>query len=121
MSRILNDLSPRFRPLAYELIARLIEAGVPVAIVATGRTPEEHAKNLAMGLSWTPHSKHLDGDAIDLCPWRIFEPQGRKALAWNASDPQWQIIGSVAEKLGLRWGGRWTPPDMGHVEYQEQA
>ena len=58
MSRSLDTLSPRFRPLAVELLARCVEAGICVMIVDTLRTPEEHAANLAKGVSWTTHSKH---------------------------------------------------------------
>ena len=37
MSRALDDLDARFRPLAVELLARCAEAGVPVLIVDTLR------------------------------------------------------------------------------------
>jgi hypothetical protein len=47
MSRRLDDLDPRFRPLAFEFLARLTEAGIHVMIVDTLRTPAEHAANLA--------------------------------------------------------------------------
>jgi len=119
MSRRLDDLSPRFLPLAVELLARLTEAGIPVLIIDTLRTPEEHAANLAKGVSWTTHSKHLDGDAIDICPFAIYDAHGPDKLLWDANDPIWQRIGPIGEALGLRWGGRWAKQrDMGHFEYQ---
>ena len=68
MSRKLDDLSPRMLPLAERLLARCVEQGIAVAIVDTLRTEAEHQANLARGVSWTKHSKHLDGDAIDVCP-----------------------------------------------------
>jgi hypothetical protein len=117
MSRALNDLSPRFRPLAFELLARCVEARIPVVIVDTLRTPEEHAANLAKGASWTKHSKHLDGDAIDVCPFAQYDAHGPDKLLWDAGDPIWRTIGALGEALGLRWGGRWTIPDLGHFEY----
>lgn len=73
MSRKLDDLSPRFRPLAIELLARLTEAGIAVMVIDTLRTPAEHAANLAAGKSWVKRSKHLDGDAIDICPYAIYD------------------------------------------------
>ena len=118
MSRRLNDLAPTFKPLAIELIARLIESGIPILIVDTLRTPEEHAANLANGTSWTKHSKHLDGLAIDICPYESFLLHGPDKLKWDTEDPIWQTIGPIGEKLGLRWGGRWAQKDMGHFEYQ---
>ena len=68
MSRSLFDLDPRFAPLAEELLRQSEQAGVPLKIIDTLRTPEEHAVNLAAGVSWTQHSPHLDGLAIDVCP-----------------------------------------------------
>jgi hypothetical protein len=117
MSRALDDLSPRFRPLAVELLARLTEAKIPVLIIDTLRTPAEHAANLARGVSWTTRSKHLDGDAIDICPYSQYDAHGPDKLLWTASDPIWQRIGVIGEALGLRWGGRWSIPDLGHFEY----
>lgn len=121
MNHSLDALSPRFKPLAIELLARLTEAGIPVVIIQTLRTPEEHAANLAKGVSWTTHSKHLDGDAIDLCPYEVYDAHGPDKLSWDASLPVWQQIGPVGERLGLRWGGRWQQKDMGHFEYVEKV
>ena len=116
MSRRLDDLSQRFRPLAVELLARCVEAGIHVLIVDTLRTPAEHAANLAKGVSWTKHSKHLDGDAIDICPYETWHLRGADKLAWN-DGPTWDRLGAIGEALGLRWGGRWTVKDLGHFEY----
>lgn len=116
-SRKLNDLSERFRPLAVELLARCVEAGLAVLIVETRRTIAEHRANVARGVSWTNHSKHIDGDAIDLAPYDIYELHGADKLQWNSGDPAWQRMGVIGETLGLVWGGRWTHRDMGHFEY----
>lgn len=117
MSRRLDDLSARFKPLAFELLARLTEAGIPVMVIDTLRTPEEHAANLAKGVSWTQHSKHLDGDAIDICPFAIFDVVGHNKLLWDSGHPVWAKVGAIGEAIGLRWGGRWKQKDMGHFEY----
>jgi peptidoglycan L-alanyl-D-glutamate endopeptidase CwlK len=117
MSRRLDDLSERFRPLAIELLARLMEAGIPVLIVDTLRTPEEHAANLAKGVSWTQRSRHLDGDAIDICPYAQFALYGPDKLLWDGADPVWARIGRIGESLGLKWGGRWKQRDLGHFEH----
>jgi hypothetical protein len=114
MSRALDDLVPELRVKVYELLARCIEAGIPTIIIDTLRTPAEHQVNLARGTSWTPHSKHLDGRAIDVCPYQLFRLHGGDKLEWDANDPVWQTIGEIGERLGLRWGGRWAQRDMGH-------
>lgn len=128
MSRRLNDLSDRMRPLAVELLARLVEAGIAVMVVDTLRTPAEHAINLANGTSRIKHSKHLDGDAIDVCPYAQFNLHGPDKLQWDTGDPVWTQIGAIGESLGLRWGGRYRPLnaigvgwDPGHFEYPTSA
>lgn len=124
MSRLLNDLAPEFRPLAFELIARCAEAGICLLIVDTIRTPAEQAANIANGVSWTTNSKHLPqpphslSHAIDVAPYEIYQLHGPDKLQWNNDDPVWQKIGAIGEALGLRWGGRWTQKDMGHFEYR---
>jgi peptidoglycan L-alanyl-D-glutamate endopeptidase CwlK len=117
MSRRLDDLDPRFRPLAFELLARFVESGIAVMIVDTLRTPAEHAANLAKGVSWTTRSKHLDGLAIDVCPYMQWQLTGPDKLQWDATDPVWSAMGRIGEELGLRWGGRWKQRDLGHFEY----
>jgi len=118
MSRALDDLDARFRPLAMELLARCAEAGVPVMIIDTLRTPEEHAHNLAIGVSWTAHSLHLDGLAIDVCPYSQFTLHGPAKLQWDSSDPTWHTLATIGRKLGLRCGYDWKQKDCGHFEWQ---
>ena len=115
MSRKLDDLSPLMRIMAMELIARCAEAQIPVMIIDTRRTPEEQAENLRKGVSWTKNSRHLTGDAIDVCPYGVFALHGPDKLQWD-DDPVWQRIGEIGERIGLRWGGRWQQRDLGHFE-----
>ena len=126
MSRSIDDLSPRFKPLAVLLLARTVEARIPVVVVDTLRTEAEHQANLAAGASRTRHSKHLDGDAIDICPFSLFDAHGSNKLLWDTNHPCWFRLGAIGEALGLRWGGRFKPLDKnglgwdpGHFEYVE--
>jgi peptidoglycan L-alanyl-D-glutamate endopeptidase CwlK len=116
MSRRLNDLAPTFRPLAVEFLARCVEAGIAVLIVDTLRTKEEQAENLRKGVSWTMNSRHLTGEAIDVCPFEAYALHGPDKLQWNASDPVWLRLGVIGEAVGLVWGGRWKVKDLGHFE-----
>ena len=116
MSRSLSDLHLKFKPIAFELLARCVEAGISVMVIDTLRTLAEHEENLAKGVSWTKRSRHLDGLAIDICPYSVFELHGPDKLQWDENDPIWKKIGEIGEALGLRWGGRWAKKDMGHFE-----
>lgn len=120
MSRALDDLSPRFRPLADRFLAKLLEARIPVMIVTTSRTAEEQAEKVAQGLSWTLASKHLTGDAIDVAPYMIYDLHGDDKAQWDEHDPVWQRIGAIGLACGLKWGvvtrtGKRI--DLGHFEY----
>jgi len=130
MSRSLHDLSPRFRPLAVEFLAQLTEAKIPVLITGTGRTAAEQQTYLRTGASTVTHSRHQDGDAIDVVPWEVYtlQPGGDK-LSWDMQSPAavrvWTAMGAIGEALGLRWGGRFAPLnaaglgwDPGHFEYR---
>jgi peptidoglycan L-alanyl-D-glutamate endopeptidase CwlK len=116
VSRALHDLSDTFRPLACELLARCVEAKIPVMIIDTLRTEAEQADNIAKGVSWTTRSKHLTGDAIDIAPYAVFDIGGRNELQWDSDADVWTQIGAIGESVGLRWGGRWEQRDLGHFE-----
>lgn len=118
MCRDLDALDPRFRAKAFEFLARCVEAQIPVLIVDTVRTIAEQKDAVARGVSKTLNSKHLTGLAMDVCPFDQFQLHGPDKLQWDTRDPVWARIGIIAEKCGLKWGGRWANPyDPGHVEF----
>lgn len=118
MSRKLDDLAPHFKPIAFEFLARCVEFGYAVLIVDTRRTPEEQAMNIQNGVSWTRNSKHLIGEAIDVCPYEQYSLYGADKLRWDASDEVWLKLGHIGEACGMVWGGRWRVRDLGHFEYK---
>lgn len=115
--RSLDSLDPRFELLAMTLLARLTEAGILVCIVETRRSQLQHDADVTSGHSWIEHSLHQDGLAIDVAPYDQYLLHGADKLQWDAADPVWQRMGQIGESLGLRWGGRWVVPDLGHFEY----
>ena len=117
MDTSLDSLDAKFKPLAMALLARLVEARIPVVIVNTRRTDVEQADALARHVSGVPRSKHQDGLAMDVAPFETFAIHGMNKILWDGSDPIWLRIGQIAEGLGLKWGGRWTVKDLGHIEY----
>lgn len=135
MSRRLNDLAPKFREKVFELLARCTEQKIPVWIIDTLRTKEEQEEYLKKGTSWTKNSKHLIGEAIDLCPVASYMGPGTTKLNWDETNPEWLWIGELGERLGLKWGvwrqstakvpswkrrGPLVNVDLGHFEYVEE-
>ncbi len=111
MSRRLNHLDCKFKVMAFELLARTVEAGIPVKIISTKRTHREQSKLIAEGRSWTKNSRHLTGNAIDIVPLEVLDKKD-----WDPGNPVWEKLGAIGERVGLRWGGRWKQRDMGHFE-----
>lgn len=105
MSRNLDDLDLRLRPLADQLIARANAEVCPVTVITTLRTPQAQAQAVADGVSWTLHSLHLpqppEGKslAIDIAPTELIPTKG-----WSPSSPLWAQIGAIGQELGLKWG-----------------
>lgn len=123
MSRLLNDLAPVFKPIAFELLARCTESLIPVLIVNTRRTAAEQLINVANGTSWVAHSKHQDGLAIDIVPYSQYLEYGEDKLQWRTDDPLWAKIGAIGRSLGLKWGViiNGEHLDVGHFEYVAPA
>lgn len=125
MSRSLNDLDSRLKVLAFEHIARCVEARIPVMIIDTLRTRDEQIANVANGVSWTMNSLHLPQPpenralAYDICPYAIYQADGPDKLNWDEKHPHWQIIGRIGTSLGLKWGVVINNRriDLGHFEY----
>ena len=119
MSRKLEDLSAGFLPIAERFLARLMEARLPVVIVTTLRSLPEQEKAVRDGVSWTMNSRHLTGDAIDVCPYEEYALNGRNKLMWDAKNPAWPRIGAIGQACGLKWGvvnPDGTRKDLGHFE-----
>ncbi len=112
MSRKLEDLDPKFLPLAKHLIDQCEKSFIRITIINTRRTESEQLRNIANGTSWVTHSKHQDGLAIDLCPTVLLTEKG-----WAPDSQLWQLMGHIGKGLGLRWGGDWKVRDLGHFEY----
>lgn len=122
MSRTLDRLDRRFRPLAYELIARLAEEGFLVAIAETRRELNDHIHPHTRWHAPDQRVAHIDGLAIDLyyrplpylpgIPSPTRNPLMLRACAWGR-------IAAISDRLGLRSASHGTLEDPGHFEYVE--
>lgn len=107
--RHLRQLSPDIRQAARFLVVAARNAGVPLKITSSIRTREEQRRLVAVGRSQTTRSKHLIGQAFDV-----------DVLGFARDDVPlwfWYELGTFAERLGFRWGGRFSSlKDFGHFE-----
>jgi hypothetical protein len=88
--------------------------GVPAVVIEGWRSPTRQDQLYREGRTrargW--ESQHQWGLAVDIVP---LDTQGR--LWWQAPQSVWDRLGFFGETQGLRWGGRWTPPDRVHFEF----
>ena len=113
----------RRRLFAYQLASLIILAdahGIQVAPFSFFRTAEEQKKLYDEGKSkcdgYINKSRHQDWLACDLAILN----DARTDILW--SDPRYDKLGELAEKLGLTWGGRWTSlGDLYHVELPKET
>lgn len=111
----LNSLHPFFRDQVIALIKKCKEKGIELTIVETYRTHSKQHEYKTMGKKYTSsgagQSKHQYGLAVDVVP--VVD----SIAVWDNAT-LWRKIGTIGEKLGLRWGGRWRKPyDPGHFEW----
>ena len=94
------ELSPvlvgHIRSIRRLLIQRGWTPAIPVG--SARRTIAQQMRLLAAGQSRTLRSRHLTGHAADIVPafW-----------GWDAPLEYWLLLGRLAEREGLTWGGYW--------------
>lgn len=100
---LIEELDVELGWRAVNLINAARSVGVPLQVISGLRSV---GRNRDVG--GAPRSQHLYGRAFDVAV------QGytvRQVPAW-----WWQELGAYAEYLGLRWGGRFQPPDVNHFD-----
>lgn len=101
------ELQPAIRPLAENLLRLSADAGVPLAIVAGHRSPEEQQALKDSGRGVTKAgalmSYHNHGLALDVVPLEYIGKQD-----WNPTGPLWDKVGAIGKQVGFEWGGDWT-------------
>lgn len=118
---LIRGLHESIQPFARKLIEAAYEAGISVIVASGARSIEEQNALYEQGRTTpgaivTPvkggSSWHNYGLAFDLAPLNdLGKPH------WPAGSEPWVTLGKLGESLGLRWGGRFPTPDVGHFEY----
>lgn len=116
----LAGLEPTTAARARAMLERIARSGRRVAITSGRRTFEEQAALYAQGrttpgpiVTYAPPgtSLHELGRALDVAPLdHLARPH------WPSDLALWRAFGEAGEASGLRWGGRWSKPDLPHFE-----
>ena len=113
--RMAGVVDPELESYVNSIIEDLRARGFDVRIGETRRGLERQREHVAAGRSQTMDSRHLTGHGVDLIVFENGRPQ------WDTNHAGWQAIGEAAERRGLRWGGRFSFRDYGHVEIPRTA
>lgn len=109
------ELQESVRPLAENLLRLSADAGIPLKVVSTYRSPEaqQALKDSGRGvtsagalLSYHNHRLALDVVPLEYLPLKD----------WNPSGELWKRVGEIGKSVGLEWGGDWTKKDLPHFQ-----
>jgi peptidoglycan L-alanyl-D-glutamate endopeptidase CwlK len=96
------------------MLAQASRDGIEAVVVEGWRSPHRqralYAKGQTRAKPWV--SQHQWGLAVDIVPL-----DNQVKLWWYAPLSVWNQLGRIGELHGLRWGGRFIPPDRGHFEF----
>lgn len=117
MSRKLEDLHPKVRALAENLVFIARGEGIDIIVTCTYRSDAEQAVLYAQGRT-TPgrivtnaqpgqslHNHRIDGKPASLA-FDVVPIRSGKAI-WDPKDVVWMRVGQIGESIGLEWAGRW--------------
>ena len=108
----LEGVDERLKAVVIECAAR---CPFPFNVSEGLRTVEKQREYVRQGKSWTMHSKHLTGKAVDLYPLSM----DRKVVDWSRFEELAELMLQVASDQGTEivWGGNWkTFVDKCHFE-----
>lgn len=70
--------------------------------VMSEQDAKKYSKPKEKKVTWTINSKHIDGLAVDIVPYK------GKALSWETNNPDYKKVSAIFKSLGFEWGGDWT-------------
>lgn len=126
---VIDDLDPRYRPFAFEML-NWLRGRDHNPFIIWGRRSFARQQNLVRGgTSQRLDSPHLEGLATDIVDRHLWwgadppPPKPPRTAAEKAKvDALWTDIGIYCEKTGLEWGGLWKSiHDPAHVQWAEGA
>lgn len=113
----LDVLQEPFRSAVYGILAEAMEKRVYFVVTETIRTYERQQELFDAGKSRTMRSNHLVGKAVDLGIVASFHDGIVQEVTWDKMHPAWKVLGELADKYEVTWGGRWQNfPDYPHLE-----
>src|SRR5574341_540278 len=103
----LHALEEPFRTIVRGILAEAMEQRAYFVVTETLRDLPRQEELLAQGKTRTLKSKHLEGKAVDLAAVDSYEEGRVQKVTWDHSHRSWKVLGDLAMKWGVTWGGTW--------------
>lgn len=120
VERSMDVLAPAFAEAVRKMMIRLA-GGLEERVFETLRTEERQAFLYGFGRSYDDGRGKVTNARTALKSWHGFglaiDVVEKDATPWSAPVTFWTQIGDAATECGLTWGGRWTKPDLPHVQW----
>lgn len=120
VQRSLERCAPKFRDAVMAMLKDL-GGGLNEMVFETLRTEERQAFLYGFGRTYDDGRGRVTNAATALTSWHAFglacDIVEKDATPWNAPVSFWNEIGDAAFNHGLMWGGRWSKPDLPHVQW----
>lgn len=116
----LHALEEPFRSAVRGILAEAMERRAYFVVTETVRDLARQEELFAQGKTRTLRSKHLEGKAVDVAAVSSYEGGKVAAVTWDREHRSWAVLGELALKWGVMWGGTWQSfPDYPHLEVRE--
>ena len=120
VERRLSLCAPAFCA-AVEAMLESLRGGLDEHAFETLRTDERQTFLFGFGRNYDDGRGRVTNANSALSSWHGFglaaDVVEKDATPWNAPVSFWNDIGDAAERHGLTWGGRWSRPDLPHVQW----
>jgi peptidoglycan L-alanyl-D-glutamate endopeptidase CwlK len=120
VERRLAICAPAFCAAVEAMLASL-EGGLDEYAFETLRTEERQSFLFGFGRNYDDGRGRVTNASSALSSWHGFglavDVVEKDATPWDAPVSFWNDIGDAAERHGLTWGGRWSRPDLPHVQW----
>ena len=114
-----ENLHPTTRAMCLQLLEEAEAEGLRVMFWDGWRPEQKQSARISEGVSFVSdplNSNHPWGNAVDI----VFKDQFGVA-SWPSKDTHegyalWKHLGTIGERIGFEWGGRWGERDWGKFD-----
>lgn len=116
----LDQCAPEFAILVRDVVADMNDAGFDAVVYETIRTDEREEWLHGFGREYDDGRGIVTHATSALTSWHGYGLAAdliSRSQEWNAPQSFWTLLGIVAIKRGLVWGGSWRMADLPHIQF----